>query len=154
MKKGASGHIIFNTSFLQNKQCLNQRMLLKWINTYKTCLFLSSLPTWHCSLVLTTKFIKVCWQWFTGEHWIVNLLQYHSMLFLAHVAIGHVSFCHQVSSVVVVVNFSHFNLFHRNHRANLDQTLVEWSLDGLLPKLCPVIPTSNQAKNRKRGDEF
>jgi hypothetical protein len=29
---------------------------------------------------------------------------------------------------------------------------VEWSLDGPLPKLCPVIPTSNQdghqAKNR------
>jgi hypothetical protein len=31
---------------------------------------------------------------------------------------------------------------------------VEWSLDGPLPKLCPVIPTSNQygrqAKNRKK----
>jgi hypothetical protein len=31
---------------------------------------------------------------------------------------------------------------------------VEWSLDGSLPKLCPVIPTSNQdghqAKNRKK----
>jgi hypothetical protein len=35
---------------------------------------------------------------------------------------------------------------------------VEWSLDGPLPKLCPVIPTSNQdgrqAKNTKRGDEI
>jgi hypothetical protein len=33
--------------------------------------------------------------------------------------------------------------------------LVEWSLDGPLPKLCPVIPTSNQDGrqdiNRKRG---
>jgi hypothetical protein len=33
--------------------------------------------------------------------------------------------------------------------------LVEWSLGGPLPKLCPVIPTSNQdghqAKNRKMG---
>jgi cobalamin biosynthesis Mg chelatase CobN len=33
---------------------------------------------------------------------------------------------------------------------------VEWSLDGPLPNLYPVIPTSNQdghqAKNRKRGD--
>jgi endonuclease YncB( thermonuclease family) len=33
--------------------------------------------------------------------------------------------------------------------------LVEWSLDGPLPKLCPVIPTFNQdsrqAKNRKKG---
>jgi hypothetical protein len=40
----------------------------------------------------------------------------------------------------------------------INQTLVEWSLDGPLPKLCPVIPTSNQdghqAKNRKRGDEI
>jgi hypothetical protein len=26
----------------------------------------------------------------------------------------------------------------------LNQTLVEWSLDGPLPKWCPVIPTSNQ----------
>jgi hypothetical protein len=35
---------------------------------------------------------------------------------------------------------------------------MEWSLDGLLPKLCPVIPTSNQdgrqAKNKKKGDEL
>jgi hypothetical protein len=40
----------------------------------------------------------------------------------------------------------------------LNQTLVEWSLDGPLPKLCPVITTSNQdgrqAKNRKKGDEI
>jgi hypothetical protein len=36
-----------------------------------------------------------------------------------------------------------------------NQTLVEWSFDGPLTKLCPVIPTSNQdgrqAKNRKKG---
>ena len=35
---------------------------------------------------------------------------------------------------------------------------MEWSLGGPLPKLCPVIPTSNQdgrqAKNRKSGDEI
>jgi hypothetical protein len=47
------------------------------------------------------------------------------------------------------------NLHNRYHWANLNQTLVEWSLDGPLPKLCPVIPTSNkdgcQAKNRKKG---
>ena len=53
------------------------------------------------------------------------------------------------------VNISHFNLLLRNHWANCNQTLVEWSLDGPLPKLCPVIPTSNQdgrqAKNRKKG---
>jgi hypothetical protein len=53
------------------------------------------------------------------------------------------------------VNFSHFNQLLWSHRANLNQTLVEWSLDGPLPKLCSVIPTSNQdgrqAKNRKKG---
>ena len=53
------------------------------------------------------------------------------------------------------VNFSHFNQLHWSHWANLNQTMVEWSLDGPLPKLCPVIPTSNQdshqAKNRKKG---
>jgi hypothetical protein len=42
--------------------------------------------------------------------------------------------------------------------ANCNQTLVEWSFDGPLPKMCPVIPTSNQAgrqaKNRKKGDEI
>ena len=53
------------------------------------------------------------------------------------------------------VNISHFNLLLRNHWANCNQTLVEWSLDDPLPKLCSVIPTSNQdghqAKNRKKG---
>jgi hypothetical protein len=53
---------------------------------------------------------------------------------------------------------SHKNLLFRNHWANCNQTVVEWCLDGPLPKLCPVILTSNQdvrqAKNRKRGDEI
>jgi hypothetical protein len=52
------------------------------------------------------------------------------------------------------VNISHFNLLLRNHWDNCYQTLVEWSLGGPLPKLCPVIPTSNQdgpqAKNKKK----
>ena len=50
------------------------------------------------------------------------------------------------------------NLLLRNHWANCNQTFLEWSLDGPLPKLCPVIPISNQdgrqAKNRKKGDEI
>jgi hypothetical protein len=53
---------------------------------------------------------------------------------------------------------SHKYLLFRNHWANCNQTLVEWSLDGPLPKMCPVVPSSNQdirqAKNRKRGDEI
>ena len=47
------------------------------------------------------------------------------------------------------------NLLLWNYWANLNQTLLKWFLDGPLPKLCPVIPTSNQvghqAKNRKKG---
>jgi hypothetical protein len=35
------------------------------------------------------------------------------------------------------------------------KSLLEWSLDGPLPQLCPVIPIANhdgrQAKNRKKG---
>ena len=50
------------------------------------------------------------------------------------------------------------NLLLWNNWANLNQTLLKWFLDGPLPKLCPVIPTSNQdgrqAQNRKRGDEI
>ena len=47
------------------------------------------------------------------------------------------------------------NLLLWNYLANLNQTLLKWFLDGPLPKLCPVILTSNQnghqAKNRKKG---
>ena len=62
-------------------------------------------------------------------------------------------------SLVARRKLSHFNLLLRNHWANCNQTLVEWSLDDLLPKLCSVIPISNQdghqAKNRKtRGMKF
>jgi len=50
---------------------------------------------------------------------------------------------------------SHKNLLLRNPWANCNQTLVKWSLHGPLPKLCPMIPTSDQdggqAKNRKKG---
>jgi hypothetical protein len=52
--------------------------------------------------------------------------------------------CELLSSLFVrrpSVNISHFNLLLRNHCANCNQTLVEWSLDGPLPNLCL---TSNQ----------
>ena len=53
------------------------------------------------------------------------------------------------------VNISHFNLLLRNHWVNCNQILVEWSLGDPLPKLCPVIPISNQdgheARNRIKG---
>ena len=47
------------------------------------------------------------------------------------------------------------NLLLGNYWANLNQTLLKWFLGGPLPKMCPVIPTSNQdgrqAQNRKKG---
>ena len=47
------------------------------------------------------------------------------------------------------------NLLLGNYWANINQTLLKWFLDGPLPKLCPLIPTSNQdgrqPKNRKKG---
>ena len=67
------------------------------------------------------------------------------------------SYCHYWASVVCPsVNISHFNQLLWSHWVNLNQTLVKWSLDVPLPKLCPVIPTSNkdgrQAKNWKKRD--
>ena len=50
------------------------------------------------------------------------------------------------------------NLLLGNYWANINQILLKWFLDGPLPKLCPLIPTSNQdgrqAQNRKKGDEI
>jgi hypothetical protein len=47
------------------------------------------------------------------------------------------------------------NLFLWNYWANLNQALLKWFLDDPLPKLCPVITTSNQdgrqAQNKKKG---
>jgi hypothetical protein len=47
------------------------------------------------------------------------------------------------------------NILLWNYWANLNQTLLQWFLDGPLSNLCPVILTSNQdgcqAKNRKKG---
>ena len=47
------------------------------------------------------------------------------------------------------------NLLLGNYWANINQILLNWFLDGPLPKLCPLILTSNQdgrqAKNRKKG---
>jgi hypothetical protein len=49
-------------------------------------------------------------------------------------------------------------IFYQNMPNLCNQTLLEWSLDGPLPKLCPVIPIYNQdgrqATNRKKGDNI
>ena len=58
----------------------------------------------------------------------------------------------RLSSVVCrlsSVNISHFNLLLRNHWANCNQTLVEWSLDIPLPTKIAA-----KLKIEKRGDEI
>ena len=71
-------------------------------------------------------------------------------LFLAHLAFRPSELLPSLFVRRQSVNISHFNLLLSN------QTLVEWSLVGLLPILCSVIPTSNQdghqAKIKKTGD--
>ena len=94
----------------------------------------------------------------TMDKQLVNFITCGSELsapFLARLAFRP---CELFSSLFVrrpSVNISHFILLLRNHWANCNQTLVAWTLDGPLPKLCPVIPTSNQDgrqdKNRKKG---
>ena len=103
-----------------------------------------SITAW--SMLFIKCLLSFC-QW-----WLFYLTQ---LTFLAHLAFRP---CELLLSLFVrrpSVNISHFNLLLRNHWANCNQTLVEWSLDGPLSKLCPVILTSNQdgrqAKNRKKG---
>ena len=65
--------------------------------------------------------------------------------------------CELLASVVRH-KLSHLNLLLRNHWANCSQTLVELCLDGPLPTLFPLIPTSHQygrhAKNRNFNCPF
>ena len=86
-----------------------------------------------------------------------RILFFHFLAHLTQRVMWAIVTTERPSSVVrrPSVNFSHINQLLWSHWANLNQTLVEWSLDGPLPKLCPVILTSNQdgrqAKNRKKG---
>jgi hypothetical protein len=76
-----------------------------------------------------------------------------------------VSYCYHWASVFRRLSVVHLSLAFcilinssKTTGPILNQTLVEWFLDGPLPKLFPVILTSNQddhqAKNRKRGEEI
>ena len=65
--------------------------------------------------------------------------------------------CELLPSLIVrrpSVNISHFNLLLRNHWANCNQTLMEWSLGDPLPNLPISNQDDHQAKNRKRGEEL
>jgi hypothetical protein len=121
-------------------------------------LILSFQPPWLPRFVCLPFIVKLGTSYFPfdqkyGELIVVNFFPF--ILFSSPDPKGHVSYCHHWASVCLSITFSHFNQLLWSHRANLNQTLVEWSLDGPLPNLCPVIPTSNldghQAKNRKKG---
>jgi hypothetical protein len=76
--------------------------------------------------------------------------------FLPHLAFTP---CELLSSLFVrrsSVHISHFNLLLRNHWVNCIQTLVEWSLDGPLPKTCPWyrLPTKMSAKRKIEKGEM
>ena len=78
--------------------------------------------------------------------------------------LAHLAFmpCELLPSLFVrrpSINISHFNLLLRNHWANCNQSLVEWSMGGSLPKLCvwwSRLPTKMAAKLKieKKGDEI
>ena len=84
------------------------------------------------------------------------------MLFVLLYFLAHLAFrpCELWPSLFVrrpSINISHFNLL-RNHWANCNQTLVEWSLGGPLPNCVrwSRFPTKMAAKLKieKRGDEI
>ena len=104
-----------------------------------------------CMVLCISLWIKI---WYNYLHFFVYL--YESFTFLAH--LWAIVTTELRSSVRLSVNFSHFNQLLWSHWANLNQTLVEWSLDGPLPKLCrwSRLPTKMAAKLKieKRGNEI
>ena len=77
-------------------------------------------------------------------NWFPTLKIFYRSPFLAHLAFRPSELLSSLFVRRPSVNISHFNLLLRNHWTNCNQTMVEWSLDDPLSKLCPVIPTSNQ----------
>ena len=129
-------------------------------DNYNIIFVLQMMIMWSVTLYMVTMTIIILylyyrwWSWWCGQlrcTWLPWQLLAH----LTQRVRWAIVTTERLSSVRPSVNFSHFNQLLWNHWANLNQTLVEWSLDGPLPKLCPVIPTSNQdgrqAKNRKKG---
>jgi hypothetical protein len=90
--------------------------------------------------------------WFQLSNW------FQTRRFLCEFPIG--SYVKQSSGVgaILVEGLNRLTYFRSTPLKPLGQTLVDWSFGVPLPKLCPVILTSNQvgrqAKNRKRGDEI
>ena len=74
-----------------------------------------------------------------------------STFLLAHLAKGHVSFCHHLASVVrpSSVNFSHFNLLLWNYQAKFNQTWQGASMWGPLRSL--LILSRSDKKHGRHG---
>jgi hypothetical protein len=113
-------------------------------------------PVWvlwfYCSQNLKLFGFAICRFWMSlmkdysrNASYALNLIS----TFSAHLAWAIVITFRPSSSV----NISHFNLLLRNHLANCNQTLVEWFLDGPLPKLCPT-KMAAKPKIEKRGNEI
>jgi hypothetical protein len=138
----------------------NQRVLSFWLNFWcikdnnHICGVMVKHARLECGRSWDIWFISQTFLFYCISKHLLKIFGY-SATFLAHLAFRP---CELLSSLFIrrpSVNISHFNLLLRYHWANCNQTLVEWSLDGPLPKMCPVIPTSNQdgrqAQNRKKG---
>jgi hypothetical protein len=137
-------YILYTDFFFVTRLIINKINKVQWVDfkLENVLVSLHSLKTMGPGSIIFKEW-RVTWT-FSYTYWPGR--------FLAHLAIRP---CELLSSLFIrrpSVNISHFNLLPRNHWANCNQTLVEWSLDGPLPKLCPVIPTSNQdgrqVKNR------
>jgi hypothetical protein len=85
----------------------------------------------------------------TPFSFVIKWLFLHTFCILAHLAKGHVSFCHHLASVrrrpsIVRRKLSHLNLLLWNPWTKLNQTWQGLSLGGSLSKLCQTDPPSIQ----------
>jgi hypothetical protein len=100
------------------------------------------ISTRHLYIITMTMYKKIFLS--RCQSCVPALYSYNILHFLAHLAKGHVSFCHQVSSVV---SFSHFNLLLRKHWANLDQTWMAL-FQNCVRQLCRPSKMATITKNR------
>jgi hypothetical protein len=77
---------------------------------------------------------------------LVNFITRVEAPFLAHLAKGHVSFCHHLASIVRR-KLSHLNLLLRNHWANCNQTTKYGKIDKMYS---PSVVKINQKSEWKR----
>jgi hypothetical protein len=127
--------------FIQGQITLKTWQISKFSNMQKCSEgYISEGNTLICFILVVKQYSET--KYIADQMFCFAFMSYWKPPFLAHLAFRP---CELLSSLFVrrlssVINISHFNLLLRNHWANCNQTLVEWSLDGPLPKLCLVIP--------------